>query len=116
MSIRSLLSGIKPRTKTFKLTDEKSVILHELSTSTRIQIERERAALSEKDEVSSQEYNESAATIVAMSILDNGKQPTKDDIDALLEMLGVDQLDALFTAVLTFNAMDEVGSEEARKN
>jgi hypothetical protein len=116
MSIRNLLSGIKPRTKSHPLTDDKAVILHELSVTVRLKIEKERFALAEKKDVTSQEYNESAADIVARSMLGNDVEPTPDDIAAVLDLLGVDQLEDVFNAVMKFNGMDEDASEEARKN
>lgn len=116
MSIKSLLSGLAPRTKAVKISDNKTVTLHEFSTIARMRIEEERQALAEKTDATTRDYNESAAKVVAMSMLGIDSDPSQDDIEAVLELLGLDQLDGLYVEALKFNGLDNDAQEEAKKN
>lgn len=114
MSIRSLLSGIKPRTKTVKITPDLSVTLHEFTAATRMVIEDERHAMFERADCTAKEQNRFAAKVVAMSML--GSDPTDDDITAVTELVGLDQLDELYLESLRFGGMADAEVEDARKN
>lgn len=116
MSIKDLLSGLAPRTKVVKISDNKSVTLHEFSTIARMKIEEDRQLLAEKEDATTRDYNESAAKVVAMSMLGIDSEPSKEDVESVLELLGLDQLDGLYVEALKFNGLDNDAQEEAKKN
>lgn len=121
MSIRDLLAGVKPRTKSVKLTDEKSVVLHELSTNARMQIEEDRVALSKQEGATVHDFNKFAARVISMSLLGEKEPVTDDDIEAIFELMGLQLVDEVYNQVIDFNKIpenpnDDTIQEEARKN
>jgi hypothetical protein len=116
MSIRDLLQGIKPRTKTVKLTEDKSVTLHELSTTARMLIEKERLELVGNEDTTTRDLNENVAKVVVMSMLGIEEKPSKEDIEDIFEMLGLEQLNDLFTEALKFSGLDGESASDAKKN